>query len=160
MKLLTSPFGSIGHALALTVKAARASGDKYIDIPCGEYHVYKEDSEHTVLCVSNHGHNGYKSAALVIEDFDGLTVDGNGSVFNLRGCMDFAIVNNSKNITIKNLTVKCPDICNFQGKVIESTPEMVKVDLGENHPKLFLINGIAGGTAIAFPLMPKDRGNG
>lgn len=137
MKLINSPFGAVGHSLALTLEAARASGDKYIEIPYGEYDIYKEDCAHTVLCVSNHGHNGYKSAALVIEDFDGLTVDGNGSVFNLHGCMDFAIVNNSKNITIKNLTVKCPDVCNFQGKVIESSPEMVKIDLGENHPKLY-----------------------
>ena len=45
MKLLTSPFGSIGHALALTIEAARASGDNYIEIPYGEYDVYKEDCE-------------------------------------------------------------------------------------------------------------------
>ena len=50
---------------------------------------------------------------------------------------DFAIVNRSKNVTIKNVTVKCIDICNFQGKVVESSPEMVKIDLGENHPKLY-----------------------
>ena len=105
MKLLTSPFGSVGHALAKTLEAARASGDNYIEIPYGEYDIYKEDCAHAILCVSNHGHNGYKSAALVIEDFDGLTVDGNGSVFNLCGCMDFAIVNNSKNITIKNMDI-------------------------------------------------------
>ncbi len=137
MKLLASPFGSVGHALRATLKAARETGDNYIEIPFGEYHVYKEEASHTVLCVSNHGHNGYKSAALVIEDFDGLTVDGNGSTFILHGCMDFAIVNRSKNISIKNVTVKCIDICNFQGKVVESSPEMVKVDLGETHPKLY-----------------------
>mgnify|MGYP003318030178 CR=1 FL=1 len=79
MKLLTSPFGSVGPALAKTLEAARASGDNYIEIPYGEYDIYKEDCAHAILCVSNHGHNGYKSAALVIEDFDGLTVDGNGN---------------------------------------------------------------------------------
>lgn len=135
MKLLTSPFGSMGHALAATIEAARSSGDKYIDIPCGEYHIYKEESAVTVLCVSNHGHNGYKSAALLIEDFDGLTVDGNGSTFIMHGCMDFAIVNRSKNITIKNLTVTCADTCNFQGKVVSSSPELVEIAL-EKHPKL------------------------
>ena len=137
MKLINSPFGAVGHSLVLTLKAAREAGDDFIEIPFGEYHVYKEDSEHTVLCVSNHGHNGYKSAALVIEDFDGLTVDCNGATFILHGCMDFAIVNRSKNVTIKNVTVKCIDICNFQGKVVESSPEMVKVYLGEEHPKLY-----------------------
>ena len=40
MKLLTSPFGSIGHALAKTIEAARASGDNYIEIPYGEYDIY------------------------------------------------------------------------------------------------------------------------
>ena len=68
MKLLTSPFGSIGHALAKTLEAARASGDNYIEIPQGEYDVYKEDCAHTVLCVSNHGHNGFKSLCQRVTD--------------------------------------------------------------------------------------------
>ena len=135
MNLITSPFGSVGHSLCKTVEEARRTGDHYINIPEGEYHVYKETASQTVICVSNHGHNGYKSAALVIEDFDGLTVDGNGSTFILHGCMDFAIVNRSKNITIKNLTVKCADTCNFQGKVVESSNECVKIEL-EAHPNL------------------------
>lgn len=135
MELITSPFGSVGHSLRKTVDEARRTGDKHINIPFGEYHVYKETASQTVLCVSNHGHNGYKSAALVIENFDGLTVDGNGSTFILHGCMDFAIVNKSKNITIKNLTVKCADTCNFQGKVVESSNECVKIEL-EAHPNL------------------------
>ena len=93
MELITSPFGSVGHSLRKTVDEARRTGDKHINIPFGEYHVYKETASQTVLCVSNHGHNGYKSAARVIENFDGLTVDGNGSTFILHGCMDLAAKN-------------------------------------------------------------------
>ena len=59
MKLINSTFGSVGHSLALTLKAAREAGDNFIDIPFGEYHVYKEDSEHTVLCVSKQTAQGF-----------------------------------------------------------------------------------------------------
>ncbi len=137
MQLLNSPFGSTAHALSMTLKEAKRRGDKEIIIPKGEYSVHVDEAESCVACVSNHGHNGYKAAALCIEDFDGLTVDCSGSSFLLKGCMDFAIIKNSRNVTLKNLTVTCRDSCNFQGRVLESSTDKVVIEL-EDHPKLYL----------------------
>lgn len=137
MTLLPSPFGSVAHSLALTLRAAKESGAGRIDLPKDVYHVYADEAAAPVLCVSNHGFNGFKSTALAIEEMENLTVDGNGSTFILHGAMDFAIVSKSKNITIKNLTVTCADTCNFQGKVIEAAGGCVTVEL-EEHPPLEL----------------------
>ena len=137
MKLITSPFGSFGHALAATVRDARERGEHLIEIPNGTYDIDWRDVPTATVCVANHGHNGYKSAALVIEDMQDLTVDGGGSTFILHGCMDFAIVSRSRNITIKNLTVRCADTCNFQGRVIASEGGEVTIKL-EEHAKLHL----------------------
>lgn len=137
MMLVSSPFDSVAHALATTIRSAKERGESEIIIPNGTYHVYAEEASAPVLCVSNHGHNGYKSAAIVIEDTENLTVDASGSTFILHGQMDFAIVNRSKNVTIRNLTVTCKDSCNFQGKVTASAPEEVTVAL-EEHPPLYL----------------------
>ncbi len=137
MELIISPFASVAHSLALTLKEAKKKGEKYIVIPKGEYHVDACEAMSPAVFVSNHGHNGFKPTAIFTEEFDGLTFDGNGSTFVLHGCMDFAIIKNSKNIEIKNLTVKCADSCNFQGKVLESSNEKVVIAL-EKHPKLYV----------------------
>jgi len=136
MTLLISPFGSAAHALTMTIRAAKERGEHEISIPCDTYHIYEREAAAAVVCVANHGHNGFKSAAAVIEDTENLTIDGNGSTFVLHGCLDFAIITRSKNITIRNLTVRCADSCNFQGKVTESENGTVAVEL-ENPPKLY-----------------------
>ena len=135
MELINSPFGSVAHSLALTVRAAKENGEHEIFIPGGTYHVYSDESSAPVVCVSNHGYNGFKYAALAIEDAHDLTVDGGGSTFILHGMMDFAIISRSQNITIRNLTVRCADSCNFQGKVTGTDDGCVTIEL-EEHAKL------------------------
>ncbi|MBO5269564.1 MAG: right-handed parallel beta-helix repeat-containing protein [Clostridia bacterium] len=137
MQLLTSPFDSVAHALAITLRAAKERNEHEISIPYGIYHVYQPEAAAPVLCVANHGHNGYKSAALAIEDMEDLTVNGNGSTFILHGQMDFAVVNRSKNITIRDLTVTCADTCNFEGRVTAIENDTVTITLSE-HPALYL----------------------
>lgn len=138
MKLLTSPFASTAHALAMTIRAAKAAGEHEITIPQDTYHIYAEESPAPVLCVANHGHNGYKSTAIAIEDIDDLTIDCGGSTFILHGRMDFAIISRSKNITIRNATVTCADTCNFQGTVVAvDENNTVTIEL-EEHPPLIV----------------------
>lgn len=137
MTFLQSPFGSVAHSLTLTLREAKEKQERHIDLPKDTYHIYADEAATQVICVSNHGFNGYKSAALSIEDMEDLTIDGNGSTFILHGAMDFAIVSKSRNITIKNLTVTCADTCNFQGRVMESYGGCVTIAL-EDHPPLEL----------------------
>lgn len=137
MELLKSPFGSIAHSLALTVRAAKENGAREIFIPNGTYHVYADECSAPVVCVSNHGYNGFKYAAIAIEDAHDLTIDGGNSTFILHGMMDFAIISRSKNITLRNLLVRCADSCNFQGKVTCLDEGCVTVEL-EEHPELIV----------------------
>ena len=134
MTLIQSPVCSVGHSLSLTLREAKLKGIRSISIPKDTYHVYSDEAAVAVTCVSNHGYNGFKSAAMVIEDFDGLTVEGNGSRFILHGCMDFAIIKNSSSVTIKDLSVTCADTCNFQGRVTASEGNCVTVELQDPPP--------------------------
>jgi hypothetical protein len=137
MNLLTSPFGSVGQSIAMTLRYAKEHGVNEISLEKNTYHVYANESGHPVVCVANHGYNGFKAAAFAIEDTENLTVDCGGSTFLLHGQMDFAIISRSKNITLKNAEIICLDTCNFQGKVIESSNECVKIAL-EKHAQLHL----------------------
>ena len=67
MTLETSVFASTAHALAATLRRAKETGEKIITIPQDTYHVYADEASAPVVCVANHGYNGYKSAALAIE---------------------------------------------------------------------------------------------
>lgn len=137
MILQPSEFGSTAHALICAIQQAKALGDPLISIPQGEYHVYADEAAAPVVCVSNHGFNGFKSAALAIEEIDGLTVDGNGSRFILHGKMDFAVIRRSANVTLRNFCVTCADTCNFQGRVTRVEGDTVELML-EEPPSLLL----------------------
>ena len=155
MTLKLSPFQSTAHALAITLRAAKENEEREISIPFGTYHVYADEAAAPVLCVSNHGFNGFKSTALAIENMRDLTIDGNGSTFILHGCMDFAIIKDSANITIRNLNVCCADSCNFQGKVTASENGCVTVELEENYCKLrspFYHKSMDKGTSFLFDM--------
>lgn len=141
MTFIRSPFDSAAHSLTRTLQAAKENKESRIDLPKDTYHIYADEAATQVICVSNHGFNGFKSAALSIEGMEDLTVDGNGSTFILHGAMDFAIVSKSKNITIRNLTVTCAESCNFQGKVTEASNGCVTVEL-ETHPPLELLGNM------------------
>ena len=133
MTFVQSPFASAAHSLTCTLREAKKNHASRIDLPKDTYHIYADEAATQVVCVSNHGFNGYKSAALSLEGMADLTIDGNGSTFVLHGAMDFAIVSNCKNITIRNLTVTCADSCNFQGIVTEAADGCVAIAL-ENAP--------------------------
>ena len=137
MTLLDSAFDSIGHAFVRTIRAAKQNGEHEIVIPQGTYHVYADEVAAPVVCVTNHGYNGFKSTALAIEEMDDLVIEGRGSRFVLHGEMDFAVIRRSRNITVRNLTITCADSCNFQGKVIGVEGNTVTIALAE-HPPLFL----------------------
>ena len=137
MNLIPSPFGAVGQSIARTLRYAKENGISEITLDKNTYHVYANESASPVVCVANHGYNGFKAAAFAIEDMENLTIDCGGSTFLLHGQMDFAIISRSKNITLRNAEIICLDTCNFQGKVIESSNECVKMAL-EKHPTLHL----------------------
>ena len=71
------------HSLTCTLREAKKNHASRIDLPKDTYHIYADEAATQVVCVSNHGFNGYKSAALSLEGMADLTIDGNGSTFVL-----------------------------------------------------------------------------
>ena len=70
MELIRSDFGSVAHSLALTLAEAKNNGETLISIPKDTYHVYEREAMAPVVCVANHGHNGFKHTAIAIENMN------------------------------------------------------------------------------------------
>lgn len=68
----------------------------------GEYHFFEENTIRRFFAVSNNS-ACEKNIAILIENADGLTVDGGGSVFVFHELVFPIVITNSKNVTIKNI---------------------------------------------------------
>ncbi len=83
-----------------------------IFFPKGEYHFFKEYSQHKVYHMTNTDSFVIpnKHFAVLIEDKDDITIDGNDSVFVIHGDMCAFAAVRCNGINLKNLTIRynCP----------------------------------------------------
>lgn len=87
----------------------------------GEYHFTDEFAFERALCISNHGENGFKRTAFLLEDKNDFVIDGGGSRFVFDSVMNMITVLNCKNIVLRNFTVSMPVAPYVEGKVIAVT---------------------------------------
>lgn len=69
------------------------------------YNFYPDDAQQREYYVSNHDQNQPKVVGICIEEWDNLTLDGNGSEFVFHGQMLPLAVVNSNDITLKNFSI-------------------------------------------------------
>lgn len=70
----------------------------------GVYHFYPERAYEQFCYISNHN-DVLSRIAFMIKDREGIAIDGNGSTFIFHGRIIPFWMENSKNISIKNLTI-------------------------------------------------------
>ncbi len=96
---------AIQDALA-AAKEAQENGAPHVTVtfPEGEYQIYKDYATQREYHTSNTNsiQSPIKTIGILIEDQEGLTLDGNGSLFMMHGNMMALAVVNSKNITLKD----------------------------------------------------------
>lgn len=86
------------------IKKCKKDGIRKLEFPKGTYHFYPTFAPDRYCAITNND-NGLKRTAFPIIDFDGLEVEGNGSEFIFHGKMIPFIIEDSKNITVKNLSI-------------------------------------------------------
>jgi len=110
-----------------------AKNGDVISFPKGEYHFFKEYSQHKVYHMTNTDSFVIpdKHFAVLIEDKDNITIEGNDSVFVIHGDMCTFAAIRCNGINVKNLTIRyyCPTnvemtVKEIKGnKIIYSFPE-------------------------------------
>lgn len=92
-------------ALAKMITRARSHPGSTIIIPKGEYHFYSEGALRMSFHISNHDQPVFHPVCVPLVDLDGVTIEGNGSVFIFHGPTLPLLLMDSRNITINNLSV-------------------------------------------------------
>lgn len=88
------------------------------------YHFSEEFAREIALCIANHGENGFKRTAFLLDGMTDFTIDGGGSHFVFDSVMNMVTALSCKNITLKNFTVSMP---------IAPYPEGCVISTGENY---------------------------
>ena len=89
------------------IKNVNKKNVNHIELDDKQYHFSKEDSEFVNVHFSNTNtiENPYKHVMFKIKDENELIIEGNSAEIIFHGDINTFLIENSKNITIKNLTI-------------------------------------------------------
>ena len=101
-----------GPAFKEAFEACRNKGIHILRLGKGRYDIYPESATSREIFVSNTSSESecpskFKNIGLLIEDIDGLTIEGDGAQLIFHGKQTMMAVIHSKNICIKNLEIDC-----------------------------------------------------
>ncbi len=87
------------------IEACRKEASATLVFPKGRYDFWPQHAEERVYYESNSYDNNPKTCAILIENVEGLTIDGSGSAFVFHGRIQPFTVERSERVTIENLTI-------------------------------------------------------
>lgn len=101
----------------------------------GVYHFYPEKAFEKYAAISNHD-NGLRKTAFPILNLNHIEIDGGSSEFLFHGKIIPIMIENSSNITLKNLSIDWPRTFNSEMEVVAVNNENKTVDfaISEDYP--------------------------
>ncbi len=110
-------------------KAKTIDGEVLIKFPVGRYD-FRIDKNHVkTYFESNTTDNNPKNFAFLIEECQNLIIDGGGSDFIFHGPMQPFSIDNSKNITIRNVNIDWDIPLTAQAKVVSATDKIIELKI-------------------------------
>lgn len=108
------------------------------------YHFFKDFSEHRVYHMTNTDSfvRPDKYFAILLEDKESITIDGNGSVFMIHGDMCALSLVRCKNIVLKNFTIRYNSPTNFEFTVVKKSFNKITYAIPEGSSFETKINSI------------------
>lgn len=93
------------------------------------------------LNISNHGLNGPKRIGFLIDEMENFELDFSGSTLTANDVLIPIALINSKNITVKNVTLDVADTNVLQGEVVELGKDSVKLKITHSCDRAFIEGG-------------------
>ncbi|MBE6687750.1 MAG: hypothetical protein E7588_00565 [Ruminococcaceae bacterium] len=124
----------IAYTVLSALESMKQTGDKMLEFEKGRYNFYPDYAAERVSCILNHDNDGYKKIGIPIIDFDGITIEGNGAELIFHGVMVPIEITNSRDVTVKNLSVDYPVAQYAHATVLESGEKLLKIKIWDNSP--------------------------
>lgn len=107
-----------------TIRSESKKNEKIVlQLTPGSYHFYPEGSTVREYYISNHDQDNPKNVAIALEDFNNLTLDGQGAELIFHGRMLPISLLRSKNTVIKNLSIDFVKPHITQVQVLKNDPQ-------------------------------------
>lgn len=106
-----------GYNLRRALEACRREGAGRLVLEPEVYEIYPDRCAERDLYISNHGQNGPKRLAVLIEDMQDFELDLNGATLRVHGEMTHIAILRSARVTIKNGYLQNPKTMFMQARV-------------------------------------------
>lgn len=106
-----------GYNLYCLLNSIRGQSNVRIEFEKQTYEIKPDRCFERCLYISNHGWNGLKRIVTLIENMDGIELDFCGSTILCRDVMTPFAILNSRNVTVKNVTLENPNTYFYQARV-------------------------------------------
>lgn len=118
--LLSSRLQQVIDSLKTTVSPEDRMVLEFSD---GTYHFHSTNASAHELYISNHDQNQPKKVGIYLADWQNMTLDGQGAEFICHGRMLPLVVENSQNVTLKNLHIDFENPQIAQVQVLKNSKE-------------------------------------
>ncbi len=92
----------------------------------GEYHFYEKYAFQKDYYISNNTY-GKKNIIFPLIDMEDVTVDGEGADLMFHGDILPFVIDNSKNVTLKNFKIDYPNPFFFQGEITDAQEDFIEI---------------------------------
>ena len=130
--------GDNAYELGRLFSGLKGKKDVKIVFERDEYHAFPDYASEQVLCISNHGSNGFKRIAILLKDMENVELDFSGSTLITHGVMTHFALRNCKNVTIRNLTLDNPSTMFLQARVIAHGDGYVDLEKSVGKDKMYV----------------------
>ena len=110
--------GDVGYDIYRLLTELQGKSDVKIIFEKDTYEIYPESCFERYLNISNHGWNGPKRIAVLLENMKNTELDFGGSTLRVHGAMTTFGILHSENITVRNVILENPETMFLQAKVI------------------------------------------
>ncbi|MBV5313496.1 MAG: hypothetical protein JZU47_09380 [Prolixibacteraceae bacterium] len=115
------------------IQKCNKEGIRKLEFPKGTYHFYPTYAPDRYCAITNND-NGLKRTAFPLIGLNGLEIEGNGSEFIFHGKMIPFLIEDSKNLSIKNLSINWNVPFCLEGDVVANDPAKKSFDIEVSTP--------------------------
>ena len=116
-----------------SLKACKETGATELLFKKGVYHFYSDFATDKYCFITNND-EGLKRIVFLLEEMNNFTINGQGANFIFHGFLNPFVINNSKNILLKNFSIDFARAFHSEGTIIANNTDGIDIEIPKNFP--------------------------